>query len=67
MVHYVHPYFEAKVKALGTVSRRDWTSSSEGLVSLVKGGKMLKGGRGGVASSDLLPFAEIDKEKEKKK
>jgi hypothetical protein len=55
------------VKALATVSRLDWTSSSEGLVSLAKGGKMLKGGKGKFASSDPLPFAEIDKEKSTKK
>jgi hypothetical protein len=36
------------VKALETVARHDWTSSSEGLISLAKGGKMLKGERGGL-------------------
>lgn len=45
--------------------RHDWTSSSEGLVSLAKVGKMLKGGKGRFASSDPLPYADIDKEKEK--
>ena len=44
--------FEATMKALATVARHDWTPSSEGLISLVKGGKMLKGGKGRFASSD---------------
>jgi len=67
VVHYVRPHFEANVKALATVARHDWTSSSEGLVSLAKGGKMLKGGKGRFASSDQLLYAEIDKEKERSK
>lgn len=65
--YYVRPYFEANVKALATVARHDWTPSSEGLFSLVKCGKMLYGGKGGFASSDLIPYADIDKEKEKGK
>jgi hypothetical protein len=67
VVHYVRLYFEATMKALATVARHDWTPSSEGLISLVKGGKMLKGGKGRFASSDPLPYADINQEKEKGK
>jgi hypothetical protein len=55
------------VKALAPVASHDWTPSSEGLISLVKGGKMLKGGEVRFASSDSLPYAGINKEKEKGK
>jgi hypothetical protein len=67
VVQYVHPYFEVNVKALATVARHNCMLSSEGLISLVKGGKMLKGGKGRFASSDPLPYTDIDKEKEKGK
>jgi len=64
VVHYVRPYFEANVKALATVARHHWAPSSEGLISLVKGGKMLKGGKGRFAWSEPLRYADVDKEKE---
>ena len=57
MVHYARPYFEANVKALETVAIYDWTPSSEGLISLMKGGKMMKGQKGRFASSDPSPYA----------